>query len=66
MANLGESKVWCQNNETNSSVSETCSTFPGVGGIWPEKNRVWIAILALLLSVLLLITFEKQLTDCMV
>ena len=44
---LGESRVWWRNSDTSSSTSVTCSTFPGVGGIWPEKKRVRIGVLAL-------------------
>ena len=44
---LGESRVWWQNKEINSSSSETCSIFSGVDGIWPEKKRVQIGVLAL-------------------
>lgn len=57
MASLGESKVWCQNSDTSSSISKTCSIFPGVKGICPEKNRVWISVFTLgevLLSILVL------------
>ena len=31
MVSLGESKVWCRNNDTSSSISKTYSIFPGVG-----------------------------------
>ena len=47
MVSLGESKILCRNNDTSSSISKTCLIFPGVGGICPEKNRVWMGVLRL-------------------
>ena len=44
---LWEPRVWWRNSNTSSSTSVTCWKFPGVGGIWPEKKRVQIGVLAL-------------------
>ena len=41
---LGESSIWCQNNDINSSISITYSMFSGVGDITPKLNRVYIDI----------------------
>ncbi len=51
---LGESNVWCRNNDISSSISVTYSIFPGIGGIALKKNCVRKDVFepALVLSIL--------------
>lgn len=57
MANLRKSKIWYQNSDINTSISETYLIFPNIRNICPKKCRVWITIFILvevLLSILIL------------
>ena len=53
-SSLRKSNVWCQNSDISSWISITCSIFPGIYGMAPEKNCIYKSLLepAQVLSVL--------------
>ena len=58
--NLGESSVWCRNNDKSSLISITYLTFLGDDGITPKLNQVCISIFSVFKAAFVLPLLEAK------